>query len=81
LSKGITADIVIDVLGYMCPVPLVETKKALRKMQVGQVLEVIGDHSASLLEIPNSMRENGNEVLAIEKNDGSKWHMFILKKK
>ena len=81
MSEEITADVVIDVLGYMCPVPLVETRKALKKMHIGQVLEVVGDHSASLVEIPNSMKEIGNEVLAIKKNDGPKWHMFILKKK
>ena len=46
------AQINIDCRHQNCPVPLVLVRKALRKAAVGDVLEVVGTHSASKKEIP-----------------------------
>jgi len=37
----------VDCTGETCPVPLVETRKALRKAKEGDVVEVIGTHPSS----------------------------------
>ena len=42
----------VDVRGQTCPVPLVETRKALRKAAPGDVIEVVGTHPSSKKEIP-----------------------------
>jgi len=46
------AEIKVDCRGETCPVPLVETRKALRKAKEGDIVEVIGTHPASKKEIP-----------------------------
>ena len=56
----------VNCMGENCPVPLVETRKAIRKASIGEVIEVIGDHKASLKEIPMAIKSLGLELLSVE---------------
>ena len=73
------ADEVIDVKGLTCPAPLVEARKKINKMQVGQTLEVIGDHAPSKKEVPEVMEDLGHEIVSVTDKD-SAWHVIIKKK-
>ncbi|MEF8832748.1 MAG: sulfurtransferase TusA family protein [Candidatus Thermoplasmatota archaeon] len=66
----------LDVLGETCPVPLVETRKAVRKSSPGDIIEVIGNHPESKEEIPMAVEELGLELLEIEEND-EQWKIKI----
>ena len=68
----------ISTLGMNCPKPLVETRKVLRKLNVGDILIVEGDHQVSKSEIPKAMQDTGDEVLAVEEQ-GQKWTIKIRK--
>ena len=69
-------DIKVDCVGQNCPVPLVETRKALRKASPGDVVEVTGTHPSSKKEIPMAAKAMGLEVLDI-KEDGDRWTIRI----
>ena len=60
------AEITVDVRGETCPVPLVETRKALRKASPGDVLVVTGTHAASRKEIPMAVEALQLELLSVE---------------
>jgi TusA-related sulfurtransferase len=60
------AEFKIDVRGETCPVPLVEMRKALRKAEPGDVVEVIGTHPSSKKEIPMAVKALKLELLSIE---------------
>jgi len=60
------AEIKVDCRGQTCPVPLVETRKALRKAAPGDVVEVVGTHPASKKEIPMAVRALGLELLSVD---------------
>jgi len=64
------AEIKVDCRGETCPVPLVETRKALRKAKEGDVVEVIGTHPSSKKEIPMAVKALGLELLNVEETDG-----------
>ena len=68
----------ISTVGLNCPKPLIETRKALRKLQPGQTLVVEGDHQVSLKEIPKAIEDTGDEVLGIEQS-GQNWTIKIRK--
>jgi tRNA 2-thiouridine synthesizing protein A len=70
------SEIRVDCTGETCPVPLVETRKALRKAVEGDVVEVIGTHPASKKEIPMAVRALGLELLDIHEHDGV-WRIRI----
>ena len=71
-------EIKISTIGLNCPKPLIETRKALNKMGLNQILIVEGDHKVSLDEIPQAMKDIGNEVLSID-DQGDKWIIKIKK--
>jgi TusA-related sulfurtransferase len=64
------ADFKVDVCGETCPVPLVETRKALKKVSPGDVLVVVGTHPASKEEIPMAVKALGLELLGVEEAEG-----------
>ena len=63
------AEITVDVRGQNCPVPLVETRKALRKAAAGDIVAVTGTHPSSKKEIPMAVNALGLELLSIDEND------------
>ncbi len=64
------AEIMVDCTGETCPVPLVETRKALRKAKKGDVVEVIGTHPSSKKEIPMAVKALGLELINVVEKDG-----------
>ena len=70
------AEIKVDCTGETCPVPLVETRKALRKAKDGDVVEVIGTHPSSKKEIPMAVKALGLERIDIQEEDGV-WKITI----
>jgi len=71
-------EVKISTLGMNCPKPLIETRKALRKMNTGEVLIVEGDHQISKDEIPQAMEDTGEKVLDISEQ-GNVWTIKIQK--
>jgi tRNA 2-thiouridine synthesizing protein A len=74
------ADVTVDCVGLYCPMPIVNTAKQIKQMQVGQVLEVVADDPGIQQDMPNWAKMTGNEYLGLEK-DGGKFHVFVKKVK
>ena len=72
------AEIKVDCRGETCPVPLVETRKALRKAEEGDIVEVIGTHPASKKEIPMAVKSLGLELIDVQE-EGELWRIRIRK--
>jgi TusA-related sulfurtransferase len=67
----------LDVNGKVCPVPAAETRRMLKIMQPGQVLEVVGDFEPALENVINIAIKNGAEVL--EKESHPNFFRVVLK--
>lgn len=72
------AEIHVDVRGETCPVPLVEMRKAVRKAQPGDIIEIVGTNAASKKEIPMAADALSLAVISIEEFDGT-WTIKIQK--
>jgi TusA-related sulfurtransferase len=72
------AEIKVDCRGETCPVPLVETRKALRKAKGGDIVEVTGTHPASKKEIPMAVKALGLELIGVQE-EGGMWKIKIRK--
>ena len=71
------AEIKVNCTGETCPVPLVETRKAIRKAQPGDIVEVTGTHPASMREIPMAVNAMGLELLDVKEGDNGVWTIRI----
>jgi TusA-related sulfurtransferase len=68
----------LDTTGAFCPLPAAETRKKLREMHPGQVLEVTGDFDCAAENIKNMAEKNGGQVLSVE--TGKNYFKVIVKK-
>jgi len=69
----------LDVLGRVCPYPLVLTKKALEKLPSGAVLKILCDAPASAEDsIPRFAEKQGYKFESA-KSEGY-WELYIQKK-
>ncbi len=78
--KSQTPAEVVDVLGRVCPYPLVMTKKAMEKLSSGDILKVILDAPASAEDsIPRFAEKQGYPIEVVRNEDKGLWEIFIQK--
>ncbi len=59
----------IDALGLLCPLPVLRARKALQSMDSGQVLRILADDPAAVIDMPHFCAESGHELLSSEDVD------------
>ncbi len=79
METHINADQVLDTSGLSCPMPLLRTKKALKELDSGQVLQIIGTDPGSKNDIPDYGNKHGNEFLGMYDSEDGKTYYFIRK--
>jgi len=73
-------EVELDCLGEACPIPLVKAEKALDKLDIGDILIVLIDHSCAMKNVPEWARKQGHNV-EIEEVDDGEWECIIEKVK
>jgi tRNA 2-thiouridine synthesizing protein A len=56
----------LDALGLLCPLPVLKARKRLSALASGDVLEVLTDDPAAVIDIPHYCHEAGHELLSQE---------------
>jgi TusA-related sulfurtransferase len=60
----------VDARGSACPGPLLEAKKGIGKVKVGEVLEILSNDTATKGDIPIWANKVGHEALGHVEADG-----------
>jgi tRNA 2-thiouridine synthesizing protein A len=71
-------DDTLDAVGLLCPLPVLKARKRLRSLRSGQVLRVLADDPAAVIDFPHFCNEQGHELLQIETSDEQK--SFLIRK-
>ncbi len=79
MVEGITPDETLDCRGLSCPMPLLKTKKAIGKLQSGQILEILGTDPGTRNDLPSFAGKAGHEYLGEKEDEG--FIRFYLKAK
>ncbi len=74
-------DKTIDLKGEVCPYTFVKSKFALEEMALDQVLEVVFDHEPALENVPRSLKNEGQKILAVDKINDTDWKILVKKEK
>ncbi|BBD71986.1 transcriptional regulator [Sulfodiicoccus acidiphilus] len=56
----------LDARGMYCPGPVMETAKAMKQLNVGDVLEILATDPAAKPDIEAWARRTGNQVLEVQ---------------
>jgi tRNA 2-thiouridine synthesizing protein A len=68
----------LDLAGLKCPLPALKTRKALKSVSPGDLLEVHCTDPLSVIDIPNLIRETGDRVEITEHAEGR--FVFLIEK-
>jgi tRNA 2-thiouridine synthesizing protein A len=63
------ATTLLDLSGFKCPLPALKTRKALTGIAVGEHLEVRCTDPLAGIDIPNLIRETGDQIVSQHQND------------
>jgi tRNA 2-thiouridine synthesizing protein A len=73
-----TVDLELNCLGKLCPLPVIEVAKAMRKMEPGQTLLMLADDPGSDPDMHAWTEETGNELVRMER-DGKVFKFWLRK--
>jgi len=63
MSSTVTPDAELDARGLLCPLPVLKARKQLMAMAPGEVLRLICDDPAALVDIPHFCAEQGHPLI------------------
>jgi tRNA 2-thiouridine synthesizing protein A len=75
-----TAASTVDARGSACPGPLLEAKKGIGKVKVGEVLEIYSNDAGTRTDVPAWAKKVGHDYLGMVEADGYDKH-FVCRKK
>lgn len=68
----------LDFKGLLCPMPVVKLSKAVKEVEVGDLVEAFATDPGVMADIPAWARSTGNELVTLEKQD--KVFHFVIKR-
>ncbi len=69
----------IDAKGLSCPMPIVRTAQAVKKLEPGDVAELFATDPGSQSDVPAWCRATGNELVATSETAGV--YRFVIVKR
>ena len=69
MNHDLAADIVVDCSGLLCPMPILNTTKAIQTVEIGQVLKLIATDPGSPPDMQAWSRQTGHELLSLIQED------------
>jgi TusA-related sulfurtransferase len=78
--ESIEVNSTVDARGSACPGPLLEAKKGIGKVKVGEVLEVYSNDPGTRKDIPAWANKVGHEYLGVQEANGYDRH-FVRRNK
>ena len=69
----------LDARGLSCPMPILKSMKAIKKMRINQVLEILTSDPGSVADIPKWAIATGQELIATEER-GPEDFRFLVKR-
>lgn len=70
---------ILDLSGAVCPVPLIKARRAMDKMESGDILEVIITDEESKVNVTMAAKELGMKIAKVITDKDGKWHILIRK--
>ena len=69
----------LDATGLLCPLPVLKIRKRLKSLETNQIVKVIADDPAAIVDVPHFCIEQGHKLLKNQKDD--KILTFFVQKK
>jgi len=67
MSETLNANLVLDLKGLLCPMPVVKIAQAIKQVDVGGVIQATATDPGVLADIPAWTKSTGHELVKIER--------------
>ncbi len=67
MTESVSPNVVLDLKGLLCPMPVVKMAGAIKKIEVGQIIEATATDPGVMADIPAWAKSTGNEVVKMER--------------
>mgnify|MGYP000645707277 CR=1 FL=1 len=71
-----TYDADLDARGLLCPLPVLKARKRLQALQSGQVLRMIADDPAAIIDVPHFCAQAGHQLLDTHDTDDGQTYLI-----
>ncbi len=69
----------LDAAGLLCPLPVLKIRKRLGALDAGQVLRVVTDDPAAIIDVPHFCNEQGHQILD-QKEESFPRQIWLIRK-
>lgn len=76
----VSPDEILDCTGMLCPMPVIKTSKAIKQIEVGQVLKMISTDPGAMPDMEAWTRQTGHEMVESHQ-EGDKYIFFFRRMK
>ena len=75
------ADLIVDVTGLTCPMPLIKTRRAIKKSQINHIIKFVGteEEEISRKEILVALEGMKQHILDVEVSSDGSWQIYVEK--
>jgi tRNA 2-thiouridine synthesizing protein A len=77
-ATALSADKTLDCSGMSCPMPVIKTSKAIKELEIGQVLKVISTDAGSPPDMQAWSRQTGHELIDSHQEEGK--YIFFFRR-
>ena len=66
----------IDARSLLCPLPVLKARKRLKSMGAGQVLKLVADDPAAVIDVPHFCNEQGYVLIEVVSDGGARQYFI-----
>jgi tRNA 2-thiouridine synthesizing protein A len=67
MSENLTPNLVLDLKGLLCPMPVVKISQAIKQVAVGGIIQATATDPGVMADIPAWTKSTGNELVKMER--------------
>lgn len=60
----------LDMTGFFCPEPVVQTSSEIEEVGVGEILEMLADDPSARSDMESWSKRTGHELISVEEENG-----------
>ena len=70
LQDNTAVSLTLDLKGLLCPLPVVKISKAIKEVDVGELVEATATDPGVMADIPAWCKSTGHDLVGLDKVDG-----------
>lgn len=74
--RAMEYDLEVDAVGLLCPLPVLKARKRLQGLKSGQVLSLLADDPAAVIDVPHFCSEAGHDLIASEEAGSARRYLI-----